>query len=87
MASMISEVKFDLRLETSSLKHPDIHGHIASDGHLGGLGGYGGHKMNSEVKADLKIELSDLNYLCSQGRMIEIVNPHQIANCVRPYLQ
>ena len=60
---------------------------IASDGHLSGLGGYGGHKMNSEVKADLKIELSDLNYLCSQGRMIEIVNPHQIANRVRPYLQ
>ena len=64
MASMISAVKFDLRLETSSLKHPDIHGHIASDGHLSGLGGYGGHKMNSEVKAGLKIELSDLNYLC-----------------------
>ena len=30
MASIISEVKFDL-------KHPDIHVHIAFDSHLGGL--------------------------------------------------
>ena len=36
-ASMISEVKFDLRFEKSNLKYPDIHVHIASDGHLGGL--------------------------------------------------
>ena len=55
MASFISEVKFDLRFETSSLKYPDIHVHIASGGHL---------QKSSEVKADLKIELSDLNYQC-----------------------
>ena len=62
---MISEVKFDLRLETSNLKYPDIHVHIASDGHLGGLRGHCGLQKTSEFKADLKIELSDLNYLCS----------------------
>ena len=37
MASIISEVKFDLRFATSNLKYPDINVHIASDGHLRGF--------------------------------------------------
>ena len=36
-ASMMSEVKFDRRFETSSLKYPDIHMHVAPGVHLGGL--------------------------------------------------
>ena len=69
MASIISEVKFDLRFETGNLKYPDIHVPIASDGHLRGVWGHGGFQMTSEVKADLKIELSDLNCLCSHASL------------------
>ena len=49
---MASKVKF----ETSNQKYPDIHVHIASDSHLGGL------QMTLEVKTDIKIEMSNLKY-------------------------
>ena len=62
MASMFSEVKFDPRFETSNLKYPDIHVHIASGGHLGGLWGLGGLQMTSEVIFDNKIEVCNLKY-------------------------
>ena len=64
MASMISEVKFDHIFKGSNLKYPDIHLHIASDGHLGSLWGHCGLQITSEVKADLKMELSNLSYPC-----------------------
>ena len=51
----------------SNLKYHGIHVHVAADGHLGGFWGHGGLQMTSEAKADLKIELSDLNYLCSNA--------------------
>ena len=68
MALIISEVKFDLRFDTSNLKYPDIHVHIASGGHLGGLRGLGGLQMTSEVNLtsevifDNKIEVWNLKY-------------------------
>ena len=63
IASVNSKVKFDLRFDISNLDYPGIHAHIASNSHFGGLRGHGDLQMTSEVKADLKIELSDLNYL------------------------
>ena len=38
--------------------------HIASNSH-GSLRGHGGVQTASEVRSDLKIQLSDLNYTCS----------------------
>ena len=61
---MTSEVMTGLWIEVCNLIYPDVYGHIASDGHLGGLWGQCGLQMTTEVKADLKIELNDLNYLC-----------------------
>ena len=68
MASKISDVKFDLRFDTSNFKYTDIHVHIASGGHLGGLRGLGGLQMTSEVNLtsevifDNKIEVWNLKY-------------------------
>ena len=36
--------------------------HIASESHFHGLRGSSGPQMTSEVKVDVRIELSDLNY-------------------------
>ena len=35
--NLTSEVIFDNKIEVWNLKYPDIHVHIASDSHLGGL--------------------------------------------------
>ena len=43
--------------------------YIASESHFHGLWGCSGLQMTSEVKADLKIELSDLNYLWSHASL------------------
>ena len=39
---MAPEVKFDFGIELSDLDYPDIHVHIASNEHFGGLRGHGG---------------------------------------------
>ena len=67
MASMASEVTFDLRFEISNLNYPGIHMHVAPNSHFGGLRGHGGLKTASEVTSDLKFELSDLNNPCWQA--------------------
>ena len=67
-----------LWIEVCNLIYPDIYGHIASDGHLGGLWGHCGLQMTSEVKADFKIELSDLNYLCSHASLACKCSPEMI---------
>ena len=59
-----SLANFNIILDTSNLNYPGIHVHVASNSHLGGLLGHDGLQMTSEVKADLKTELSDLNYEC-----------------------
>ena len=59
-----SLTNFNVRLDISSLNYPDIHVHVASNSNLGGLLGHDGLQMTSEVTSDLKIELSDLDYLC-----------------------
>ena len=41
--------------------------HIASESHFHGLRGSIGLQMTSDVKADLRIELSDLNCLCDHA--------------------
>ena len=64
MASIASEVKFNLGFEISNLNYPGIHVHVAPNSHFGGLGGHGGLQTTSEVTSGLKIKLSDLNYLC-----------------------
>ena len=64
MASMASEVTFNLRFEIPNLNYPDIHMHVAPNSHFVGLRGYGGLKTASEVTSHLGIELSDLNYIC-----------------------
>ena len=51
-----SLANFNFILETSNLKYPGIHVHVASNSH-------DGLHMTSEVTSDLKIELSDLDYL------------------------
>ena len=48
---------------------PRIHVHVASGGHFGGLWCHGGLQRTLEVKADLKIEFSDLNYLCCHASL------------------
>ena len=52
---------FDLRFEISNLYYPGINVHIASNG----IQGHGGLQTTSEVTSDLKIQLSDIDYLCS----------------------
>ena len=68
-ASKQPQRSYDLRFDISNLDYPGIHAHIASNSHFGGLWGHGDLQMTSEVKADLKIELSDLNYLCSHASL------------------
>ena len=63
------DVIFDNKIEVWNLKYPDIHVHITSDCHVGGLWGHCGLQKTSEVKANLKIELSDLNFLCSHASL------------------
>ena len=60
---VVSEANFDLRFEFSNLNYPGTCVHVVSDSRLGGLWGHDGLQMTSEVTSDLKIELSDLNYL------------------------
>ena len=67
MASIASEVKFNFRFEISSLNYPGIHVHVASNGHFHGLCGHDGLQTASEVTSGLRIELSDLKYLCYQA--------------------
>ena len=75
-------------LTSVTLINPGIHAHIAPNSSFGGLWGHGDLQMTSEVKADLKIELSDLNYLCSHAylackcfpEMIDTDNQQQTAN-------
>ena len=69
MASMASEVTFDLRFEISNLNYHGIHVHVAPNSHFGGLGGQGGLQTTLEVTYGLKIKLSDLNYLCCHASL------------------
>ena len=69
VASKPPQRSYDLRFDISNLDYPGIHAHIASNSHFGALWGHGDLQMTSEVKADLKIELSDLNYLCSHASL------------------
>ena len=68
-ASKPPQRSYDLRFDISNLDYPGIHAHIASNSHFGGLWGHGDLQMTSEVKADHKIELSDLNYLRSDASL------------------
>ena len=43
--------------------------YAVSNSRLGGLWGHDGLQMTSEVTSDLKIELSDLNYLYSYASL------------------
>ena len=52
----------------------------------GGLWGHCGLNKTSEVKADLKIELSDLNYLCSHASLACKGFPEMIDNNKRGQL-
>ena len=63
MASIASEVIFNLGFEISNLNYPGIHVHVASNGHLHGLCGHDGLQTASEVTSGLGIELSDINGL------------------------
>ena len=63
-----------IRIELSDLNYPFIHVHIVSNSHLGGLRGYGGLQLASEVTSDLGMELSDFDYLCSYGFVASISN-------------
>ena len=56
---------YDLRIDIINLNYPGIHVLIASNG----LRGHGGHQTTLEVTSDLKIQLSDLGYLCSHGSL------------------
>ena len=42
--------------------------------------------MTSDVKADLKIELSDLNYLCSHASLACKCSPEMIATTTGPIM-
>ena len=53
--------------------------HIASKSHFHGLPGSSGLQMTCEVKLDLRIELSDLNYLCSYPSLVCKCFPEMIA--------
>ena len=67
MASLTSEIKFDLRFEISNLDYPVIHVHVASNSHIVDLRGHGSLQSASEVANGLGIELSGLNNLCSHA--------------------
>ena len=67
MASIASEIIFNLGFEISNLNYPGIHVHVASNGHLHGLCGHDGLQTASEVTSGLGIELSDINYPCSNA--------------------
>ena len=56
---------YDLSFEISNLEYPGIHVHIVSNG----LRGHGSLQTTSEVTSDLKIQLSDLDYLCSHASL------------------
>ena len=43
--------------------------HVASESHFHGLGGSSGLQMTFEAEADLRIELSDINYLYSYASL------------------
>ena len=66
---MAPNFKFALRIEIRNLNYPGIHVHVAYNSHFGGFSGHGGLQMTSQVKADLKIELSDLSYLCCHASL------------------
>ena len=70
MTLVALEVEFDLRFDVKVLNYPDIHVHVASNSHFGGLWGRGVLQMTSEVAYDLKFELSGLINLCSHGSVV-----------------
>ena len=67
---MTSKVKFDLGFVINNLDYPGIHVNIASNNHFGGLWGHYDLQMASEVKSDLRFELSDLNFIGSNVYII-----------------
>ena len=68
---------YDLRFEISNHNYPGIHVHIASNS----LIGHGGLQTTSEVRSDLKIQLSDLDYICNHAFLAS--NGHYFKNVVR----
>ena len=76
-ASKQPQRSYDLSFEISNLEYPGIHVHIASNGLRGhgGLRGHSGLQTTSEVTFDLKIQLSDLDYLMVAS---EAANGHLI---------
>ena len=71
-ASIASQVIFDWRFEITDVNYPGIYVHAASNRDLGDLWGNGGLQMASEVKSDLKFELSDLNFICCNVYLINL---------------
>ena len=66
VASKQPQSSYDLRFEISNLDYPGTRVHIASES----LRGHCGLQMTSEVRSDLKIQLSDLDYICSSVYLI-----------------
>ena len=65
-ASKRPQRSYDLRFDISNLDYPGIHVHIA----FNGLQGHGGLKTTEEVTSDLKIQLSDLDYLQGVSQLV-----------------
>ena len=66
VASKQPRRSYELRFEISNLDYPSTHVHIASNS----LQGHWGLQMTSEVRSDLKIKFSDLDYICSSVYLI-----------------
>ena len=61
---LASDIRSDLRIKLSNLNYPDIHVHVACNGH-------GGLQTASEIvmaSVVIKFELSDLNYSLHTSR-------------------
>ena len=72
-ASEATEVRFDLRFNTSNLNYPDIYVHLTWNSLFSGLWGHSDLHMASEVTSDLEFELSDLKNLGSSASLASFV--------------
>ena len=69
MASVASEFEFDLTFEMSNFYYLGMGMLVAFNLHICGLRVQSGLQTASEVIYDLRIEVSDLNYLCCHASL------------------
>ena len=56
--ALTSESNFGIRFVISNFNYPEIHVHVSTNSHIGGIEGQGDLQLTFEVKSGLKFELT-----------------------------